>query len=57
MINVNFSPCKASVIIVRFKVNLNSKNSAILNLMKLHPVGADMFLLGGEAGRQTGGRT
>ena len=46
--NVYWSPCKVSVITVRFKWNSNFlyrffKNTQISNVMKIHSVGAELF--------------
>ena len=53
IINVQRSSCKVPVILVRFQSNLNflgrlSKNTEISNLMKIRPVGAELFRADGQ---------
>jgi hypothetical protein len=56
--NVNTSSCKVSVVLVRFKCNLNfldrfSKNIQISNLMKIRPAGTELFPADARTDRQT----
>jgi len=56
-INVQGSSCKVPVILVRFKSNLKihgifSKNFQISNLMKILPVGAELFHANGQTSGQ-----
>jgi hypothetical protein len=68
IIDVRRSSCKVPVIHVKFQRNLNflvrfSKTTQIENLMKIHPVGAELFHVDGErrtdghAGRQADRQT
>ena len=56
IINVYRSSCKVPVILVRYYLNLNflnlfSKNTHIRNLMKIRPVGAELFYANGRTDR------
>jgi hypothetical protein len=51
--NVHISPCKVPIVIVRLLGNLNflnrfSKNIQIPNLVKIRPVGAELFHVSGR---------
>ena len=61
--NVHSSSCKVTINLLRFKKKKNSnflgrilKKDQRANFMKIHPVGAELFLIGQTAG-QTHGRT
>jgi hypothetical protein len=61
-INVHMSSCKVPIMLVRFQRNLNflinfSKNTQILHLMKIRPVGSELFHAVGQLDRQMGGQT
>jgi hypothetical protein len=56
VINEHKSSYEVPVIVVRFQPNLNflnriSKNPPISNLMKIYPVGADLFHMDGQTER------
>jgi hypothetical protein len=62
MINVFWSLLKVRVIIVRSEWNLNfldtfSKNTQILNFMKIRPLGAELFYVEGQTDGQTDRQT
>jgi len=57
IIDVQGSSCKVPVILVRFKSNLTfigifSKNSQTSNLIKILPVGAELFHANGQTDRE-----
>ena len=56
--NIHISPCKVPTFIVRLQENLNfpnriSKNTQISNLVKICPVGAELFHAGGRTDGQS----
>ena len=58
IINVHWSSCKLSIILVRFECNVNfldrfSKNTLTSNFMKIHPMGAKLFHAYGQTDTQT----
>ena len=58
IINIHRSSCKVSVNIVRFESKLNflgrfKKNTPISHLMKIRPVGTELFHADGQTDRQT----
>ena len=61
VINTHMCPCKVTVILKGFQLNLNvidgfSKNTQISNLMKIRPVGAKLFRADGQTDELAGGQ-
>jgi len=52
------STCRLPILLIRFERNINfltdfQKNTQISNIMKIHPLGAEIFHADGRMDRQT----